>query len=1129
MSTVSLNSTGAIPVFLGPQTTTDIQKHPASQAQLEVWLSSLQSAQANCAYNQISSLVFNGQLDTGRIKEAIDKIVQRHASLRSTFSADGQEVIVHQSKPYQFEERDLSQQSPEEQHKSMLSVIQEQARTPFDLIDGPLLRVVLQKLSNSEHKLTFTVHHAVLDGWSIAVFCHDLGYFYDSLSGIEREPLEPASQYSEYAELMDSYYQSENGQGDEAFWVSQFEDRIPVLDLPTEYARPSLRTYSGARYDHRFPAELVEKVRQVGIKSGCSLFNVMLAGFNAYIARITGNDDFCIGIPTAGQAAMDRPRLIGHCVNTIPLRTQVDINESFVGYMKTSRTTLLNAFDHQRYSYGTLLRKLARPRDPSRAPMLNVSFNIDPIIDVNKLGFPDLDVEIVIEPRSFENFEWFVNGVIQKDKSIELQAQYNTDLYTAELMQSCFEGFAAFLEDVAAEPNRKIADFHCLSIPQRQQVVVDWNATELEYPVESTLHREFARQARQTPDKIAVKFADASLTYSEVEARSNQIARHLVAQGISPGDLVGICVERSEQMLVNLFAILKCGAGYVPLDPSYPSDRLQYMCDHSGLKLVVTERNLRERVSEFNKPKIAIDEFSHQISTLDSSPLENKASPVDTCYVIYTSGSTGKPKGVQVPHGAVVNFLYSMKKTPGFTKDDSVLAVTTLSFDIAVLELYLPTVFGGTVVILDSMTAADGVQLAQQIEQHEISVLQATPATWRLLIQAGWKGNSALKALCGGEPMPSDLVGGLLDRCGELWNMYGPTETTVWSAAYQITNADAPILIGKPIGNTQIYILDANGNEVPIGCEGEVYIGGAGVTLGYLHREDLTDERFLESRYRNPFKNFVSDKIYRTGDLARYRFDGNIQFLRRNDKQVKVRGFRIELGEIEQNLNSHPAIQQSVVIVREDTPGDARLVAYVVPRSGTVVAATELRDHIRKSLPHYMVPQHIVSLQQMPLTNNGKIDHKALPAPSVEAAPETSEIALPTTPAEKYLASVWQEVLELDDIGINDTFFDIGGHSLLVMQVIAQVQQKTGIRLGPQEFLTATLEQMADKLSGFEEFAEVAGTDADSLLNNRQFETASQSTEEADVVHDTASEAMSEAGQTKASSSVFRTLKGFWD
>ena len=868
MSTASLNSIIAIPVVVGPQTMTNVQKHPATQAQLEVWLSSLQSVEANCAYNEISSLVFNGHLDTGRLKQAIDKTVERHASLRSTFSADGQEVIVHQSKPYLFDERDLSQQSPEERHNSLLSVIQEQARTPFDLIDGPLLRGILQKLSDTEHKLTLTVHHAVLDGWSLAVFCHDLGYFYDSLSGTEREPLEPAHQYSEYAQLMDSYYQSENGQGDEAFWANQFQDRIPVLDLPAEHARPSPRTYSGARYDHKFSTELVEKVRQVGAKSGCSLFNGMLAGFNAYIARISGNDDFCIGIPTAGQAAMDRPRLIGHCVNTIPFRTQVDINQTFVNYMKSSRTTLLNAFDHQRYSYGTLLRKLARPRDPSRAPMLSVSFNIDPVIDVSKLGFSGLDVEVVIEPRSFENFEWFINGVIQKDRSIEMQVQYNTDLYTAELMQSCFEGFAAFLEDVAAEPNRKIADFHCLSIPQRQQVVVDWNATELEYPAESTLQQEFVRQARETPDKIAVKFADVCLTYNEVETRSNQIARYLVAQGISPGDLVGICVERSEQMLINLFAILKCGAGYVPLDPAYPSDRLQYMCDHSGLKLVVTERSLMQRVSDFNKPKIAIDESSHEISTLDSSPLENRAGPQDTCYVIYTSGSTGKPKGVQVPHGAVVNFLYSMKKTPGFTEEDSVLAVTTLSFDIAVLELYLPTVFGGTVVILDSMTAADGVQLARQIEKHDISVLQATPATWRLLIQAGWKGNSALKALCGGEPMPSDLVGDLLDRCGELWNMYGPTETTVWSAACQITNADAPILIGKPIGNTQIYILDANGNEVPIGCEGEVFIGGAGVTVGYLHRDDLTEERFLENRYRNPFKNYVNDKLYRTGDLA---------------------------------------------------------------------------------------------------------------------------------------------------------------------------------------------------------------------------------------------------------------------
>jgi amino acid adenylation domain-containing protein len=752
------------------------------------------------------------------------------------------------------------------------------------------------------------------------------------------------------------------------------------------------------------------------------------------------------------------------------------------------------------------------------------------MIDASELGFGDLSVEVVVEPRSFENFEWFINGVIQKDKSIELQVQYNSDLFSAQSMEFYFEGFEAFLNEIIQRPDAIIAEYQTMSVPQRQLVIVDWNETAIDYPVSSTLDQEFSRQALATPGKIAVQFENESLTYREVESRSNQIARYLQSQGVASGSLVGICVERSAQMLVTLYGILKSGAGYVPLDPAYPDDRLQYMCEHSGLQLVVTESSLTDRVAGFEKPQVAIDSVVHDIAKLDDLPVESKTVASDICYVIYTSGSTGKPKGVQVPHGAVVNFLYSMRQTPGFAEDDSVLAVTTLSFDIAVLELYLPTIFGGKVVILDALKAADGAELSKQLVQHDISLLQATPATWRLMIQAQWEGKSNLKVLCGGEPMPQDLVEPLLSRCGELWNMYGPTETTVWSAAYQITNANAPILIGKPIGNTQIYILDANGNEVPVGCEGEVFIGGAGVTIGYRNRDDLTAERFVTNRYRSPFANFVNDKLYKTGDLAKYRFDGNIQFLRRNDKQVKVRGYRIELGEIEQNIKSHPAIEQNVVVVREDKPGDARLVAYVIVKSEQTITNTELRDHLRKTVPHYMVPQNFVELESMPQTNNGKIDYNALPEPqtdSSESSPSEGG-AVPETEAEIYLADLWKEVLSTDDVGLNDTFFDIGGHSLLVMKVIALVHDTTGIKLGPQDFLMSTLEQMADMIAESHAFQRPDVADDQSEPSSTSTPTF-KSEEVATVTVETDRHDDVAESQSNRSTGIFQTLKGFWD
>ena len=1114
---------GAIPVTVGSQVDGDSIEcqFPATEAQLEVWLSSQQSVEANCAYNQISSLNIRSELDPRRLQQAIDKVVERNSLLRARFSADGQQVFVNRATDYFFKSSDLSGLTESQRNRSLSELVKTEGQTPFDLVNGPLLRVNLQKLSAQDHVVTFTAHHLVLDGWSLTIFCRDLGYFYDTLSGIERDPLPPVNRFNEFAAKMSEYLESDAGRLDEDFWVNQFAGQIPVLDLPVEFGRPPLRTYTGARTDFTVPAELVENARKVGAKVRCSLFNVMLASFSAFVARISGQEDFCIGIPTAGQAAMDQTQLVGHCVNTMPYRTKVDVNQSFVDNLKAIQSSLLDSFEHQRYSYGMLLRKLAPPRDPSRPPMLSIFFNIDPVIDVSEMGFEGMVAEVQIEPRCFEHFEWYVNGVIHKDKSIEMQVQYNADLYSLETMQMYLEGFAAFLECLTTEPDAAIKTHHLMSIQQRQRVIVDWNHSALEYPVDATLQSEFSRQATETPEKIAVKFSDSELTYADVEARSNQIARYLKAQDVKTGDLVGICVDRSAEMLVYLYAIMKSGAGYVPLDPAYPSERLQYMCDHSGLKLIVTEKNLSNRVAKFNKPLLVVDSSGTEIGRFDSNPVENSAGPGDICYVIYTSGSTGKPKGVQVPHGAVVNFLYSMKETPGFAAGDSLLAVTTLSFDIAVLELYLPTITGGTVVVLDSMTSADGVKLGEQLVTHDISVMQATPATWRLMVQAGWKGKEHLKVLCGGEPMPKDLVQPLLDRCGELWNMYGPTETTVWSAAFQITSADGPILIGKPIGNTQIYILDQNGNEVPVGCEGEVFIGGAGVTLGYRNRQDLTDERFVENRYRDPFVDYVSDRLYKTGDLARYRLDGNIQFLRRNDKQVKVRGFRIELGEIESALDSNPRLVQNVVIVCEDTAGDARLVAYFVAKQRTRVEASELRDQLRQTLPYYMVPQNFVQLDAFPKTNNGKIDYKALPVPTGETT-DPGTVVSPQTPAEKYLATVWQEALETDDFDLNDTFFDIGGHSLLVMKVITAVFEKTGVKLGPQDFLVGTLEQLAAQIAqayAFEESATTSTSGEDSDLGQETEEVPA----EPKIKPNPAARTVTRFG------GVFKRLTGFWD
>ena len=1115
----------------------------ATEAQLEIWLSSQQSVEANCACNEITSLKLSGDLDRDALSVALKAVIARHDSLRAMFSADGTQMIIQPTIEFKCDDFDWSDQDEADLEISRLKLLQAQACIPFDLQNGPLFRASLQKTGPQEFYLTVAAHHIVLDGWSLGVLVRDLGHFYDAARGLNPEKLPAAISYQEHSKAMTEYFATQQAHEDEQFWMEQFEDLVPGLDLPIESKRPALRTYFARRYDHHLSAELMLSIKQLGAKAGCSVFNTLLTAFESFVARISNNHEFCVGIPTAGQLAMDQPELIGHCVNTMPYRAHVDLDGTFNEQLKKTRSRILDAFDHQRYTFGKILSKVAPRRDPSRAPMLAISFNVDPAIDTSQIGFDGLDVEVHVEPRMFENFEWFVNGIVNADKSVDFQVQYNTDLFSSVRMESLFNGFEGFLTALILQNGEcKLGELPVLSIEQREKVLVEWNQTERNYTAASSLHAELSRQANLTPDNVAVQFGEASLTYRELEEQSNRFANFINGQGVGQGDLVGICVPRSELMLTVVFGILKSGAGYVPLDPAFPADRLKYMCDHSGLKLVVGADDVRDLASSFGKPIVTLEQFTNA-SDLSNQSLNVETKPGDTCYVIYTSGSTGIPKGVDVPHGAVVNFLYSMAEQPGFTGTDKVLAVTTLSFDISVLELYLPLLVGGTTVVMTKEATMDGGQLIDAIDKHGITLFQSTPATLRMMIAIGWKGKKGLKVLCGGEPMPTDLVKPLLDRCAEFWNMYGPTETTVWSSVYRITDAAAPILIGKPIANTQIYLLDQNMQPVPVGSDGEIYIGGAGVTLGYLNQADLTSERFVENRYYNPFVDYCNHRLYKTGDLGRYRRDGNIQFLRRNDKQVKVRGFRIELGEIESALKSFKGISQAVAIVREDNPGDTRLVAYWIAERGFEASSNDLRNSLRDSLPYYMVPQHFVQLDAMPETANRKIDYNALPAPNATNEPTTEdELQLPATAIEKFVASVWQDALEIEEeVELNDNFFDLGGHSLLVMKAIAAIEERTGAKLAPPDFLMGTLEQLADKVNEKAETldGELATAEAGvDQLGSTTSDVASDSTKSGESTESTGSAKTVTTDETPStnvtekqdsSPSLFKRITGFWD
>jgi len=626
------------------------------------------------------------------------------------------------------------------------------------------------------------------------------------------------------------------------------------------------------------------------------------------------------------------------------------------------------------------------------------------------------------------------------------------------------ESFEILFKDVILDPEKKISELSILALEQKKQILEDWNATEAEYPREKCIHELFEVQVARTPKAVAVVFEDDQLPYSELNERADVLAGKLRALGVGPEVRVGICVNRSVEMLVGLLGVLKAGGCYVPLDPAYPKERIAFMLEDSQASVLLTQRTLRD-LFKFEIPNLQV--FCVDALPDSANPKSESRNPKSTepAYLIYTSGSTGKPKGVVVPHRAVVNLLTSMAREPGLKADDVLVAVTTLSFDIAVLELLLPLTVGAKIVIANQDDIVDGTALGSLLERHRATVMQATPVTWRLLLEAGWKPQPGFKALVGGEALPADLADQLL-ACGvELWNMYGPTETTVWSTCARITDTAKGITIGKPIANTTVRILDQWKNLCPIGVPGELCIGGDGVALGYWNRPELTADQFIP----DPCGTVRGDKLYRTGDLARWRTDGTLEHLGRLDFQVKFRGFRIELGEIETAIAQHPTVREVAVIAREDSPGDKRLVAYVVAENAPAELVDQLRARLRAAMPEYMVPSQFVMLETLPRTHNGKLDRKALPVPSVEDRSSRKVAAAPQTPTEEMVLGIFRSVLNRSDFGVSDNFFDLGGHSLMAARLMARLRTESGVDIPLRDlFARPTVAGLAEAIDALQ-------------------------------------------------------------
>jgi amino acid adenylation domain-containing protein len=742
--------------------------------------------------------------------------------------------------------------------------------------------------------------------------------------------------------------------------------------------------------------------------------------------------------------------VVGFFANNIVLRGNLSGDPTVRELLARVRETSLGAFAHQDMPFDLLVTELGTRRDLEHSPLFQVMFvlNNGPM---KKLQLPNLECEPIMFETGTARFDLAVD-TFDSPEGLAVFFEYNTDLFDAGTMERMLGHYEGLLRSFIGNQRLHISELPLLPPRERDQVTLEWNRTDSVYAREQTVQGLFEAHAARDAQAEALCFEEQSLDYGELNRRANQLAHYLRARGVTRETLVGLAMERSLEMVIAQLAILKAGGAYVPLDPGFPQDRLELMVSDAQLSLILTQAALRHIGSAEHVSRICIDTDWDQIAL---QPAENPpavATPDSLAYVIYTSGSTGKPKGVQIEHRAVVNFLTSMHREPGIGRQDRLLAVTTLSFDIAGLEILGPLTTGGTVVLAPRSAALDGYALAGLIESSGATIMQATPATWRVLLECGWAGSPRLKILCGGESLPRELADRLLPLVRELWNMYGPTETTIWSTLARVLPGKDHPNIGRPIANTQIYILDAAGHPVPIGIPGELYIAGDGVARGYLHRPELTAERFVE----DPFVGRSGARMYRTGDLARWRADGTIQCLGRADHQVKIRGYRIEPGEIEAALAKHSGIAQAVVVARPEASGAQRLIAYLVAKSSVSLDTAELRAFLARSLPDYMVPSMFVSLAALPLTPNGKVDRKALPEPELQTIAAASTYVTPANEAEAAVAAVWQDVLQVPRVGRNDNFFDLGGHSLLIVQVQNRLQKEFGRLVPIVEFFQYT-------------------------------------------------------------------------
>lgn len=984
------------------------------------------------AVNNLSVFIeFKGNFDLTALTESANQILSRHEILRTSFLFDMgiPSANISQDLSIEINVVDLQEFEGDDVEAEARKLAEKEVLNPFNLSQAPLIQIKLYKLNEEKYFLLFVAHHTVADGWSLGVFLKELMANYEANTiGRSNQESELPIQYFDYANWQSDESKHKTLQSSLSYWKEQLGGDLPVLELPTDRQRGARQTFTGGTHRFQLSRSLTEGLEKLSREENVTLYMTLLTAFNIVLHKYSEQDEILIGTPVANRSIPELESLIGVFINVIVLRTSMAGDLDFRSLLQEVKKVATNGYSYQDLPFEKLVEELKPKRDLSRSPLFQVLFNLQnapmPELKIQGIETAFLDID-----RGVSQFD--ITLMISKIAGeYHATVEYNSDLFEPSTIDRIFKSYQLILEAALTQPDSPISKLKFAPQDEIDNLVHGLNQTQFDFPREKCMHQLFEEQVEKTPDAVALIYNETSLSYRELNKRANVRARHLQELGVGPKVRIAILMERSLELLETLLSIQKSGGVYVPIHSTTPTERIQYILKDADVQVLCTNIDLGTLDdSEVHIIKVNEEQL---LSNSDSSNLKTQITSDDLAYIIYTSGSTGTPKGVMVNHFALVNFLWTMRLKPGIKSEDVLLAVTFISFDIAALEIFLPVISGATVIMASEEMVTNPELIGEAIDRHQVSIMQATPSTWRLLVNSGWPGKQDLKALCGGDVLSRKLADSLLSRVGNLWNMYGPTETTIWSSICEIQNDDSPITIGQPIGNTQLYILNRNEQPTPIGVVGELHIGGSGLAMGYLNQPELTNEKFIP----DSIGSLPNARLYKTGDSARFLADNSIEILGRMDNQLKLNGYRLELGEISSLLIQHPSVNNAVVIARIETYGDKRLIAYFVANENSSVEANELRDFLKKKLPPYMLPAFFIALDSIPVTPNGKINRKALPLP--EDTRKLSGYLAPRNETEEILVEVWQNVLNIEQVGVNDNFFDLGGASIQSIQVVAK-------------------------------------------------------------------------------------------